>query len=554
MRAAVLALAVLGCGSQDDHMAPPPDGSGALQPDGGDGGTTSACSDPVTPDPDVHQALPQLVDTTFPTQTGQTIHVAAGGDLQAALDMAQPGDTITIDPAATLMGPFTLPNKTGSGWIVVRSADMVAEGRVGPADASHLPKILAPSTQPGITAANGAHHFRLVGLEVTPVDANAQIYVLVQLGSGSITQLADVPHDIVLDRMYIHGTPTGYTKRGVELDAANAAVIDSYVSDCHAVGQDAQAIAGFNGPGPFKIVDNYLEGSGENVIFGGADPAIANLVPSDIEIRRNHFFKPLSWKADDPSYAGTHWSVKNLLELKNAQRVLVRCNEFEHNWADAQVGISILMTPRNQDGTAPWSAVGDVTIVDNVLHDAASGFNIAGEDDLHPSQQTQHIVITDNLVYALDPARWGGDGRVFQVITPNRPVVGLKIAHNTAIFTGNSVVTAGDTVAVAQGFVFRDNLVDHGSYGVFGSGQGEGNAALTFYFPGYAFDHNVGIGFPAAQYPTGNSYPATDGDVGFVDFAGANYRLAPSSAYQSMASDGSDPGANIDRILSGLAP
>src|SRR5262249_10252097 len=144
-----------------------------------------------------------------------------------------------------------------------------------------------------------------------------------------------------------------------------------------------------------KIENNHLEGSGENVIFGGADPAIANLVPSDIEIRRNHFFKPLTWKADDPSYAGTHWSVKNLLELKNAQRVLVRCNEFKHNWADTQVGLSILMTPRNQDGTAPWSAVGNMTIMDNVLHDAASGFNLSGEDDLHPSQQTQRIVITN---------------------------------------------------------------------------------------------------------------------------------------------------------------
>jgi hypothetical protein len=31
-------------------------------------------------------------------------------------------------------------------------------------------------------------------------------------------------------------------------------------------------------------------------MFGGADPAVANLVPSDIVLRRNHLFKPLAWR------------------------------------------------------------------------------------------------------------------------------------------------------------------------------------------------------------------------------------------------------------------
>lgn len=142
---------------------------------------------------------------------------------------------------------------------------------------------------------------------------------------------------------------------------------------------------------------------------------------------------------------------------------------------------------------------------------------------------------------------------MFQVITPGQPVLGLKIAHNTAIFTGNSTLAAGDTVAVAEGFVFRDNLVEHGNYGVFGSGRGEGTATLDFYFPGYQFDHNVGIGFPAASYPTGNAYPATPADVGFVDYAGRNYRLASGSPFKGQASGGGDPGADIDRILAGTA-
>src|SRR5206468_132741 len=123
------------------------------------------------------------------------------------------------------------------------------------------------------------------------------------------------------------------------------------------VGADSQAIMGWNGPGPFKIVNNHLEGAGENVMFGGADPPIHSLVPSDIEIRQNHFFKPLSWREGDPTYAGTPWTIKNLFELKNARRVLVEGNVFENIWRAAQDGFALQLTVRNQYGGAPWSTI-----------------------------------------------------------------------------------------------------------------------------------------------------------------------------------------------------
>ena len=150
------------------------------------------------------------------------------------------------------------------------------------------------------------------------------------------------------------------------MNGRDIAVINSYLSDFKEVGADSQAISGWNGPGPFKIENNYLEAAGENVMFGGADPAVHGLVPSDIEIVRNHFAKPLRWKMDHPSYEGTPWAVKNLFELKNARRVLVEGNLLEHNWPHAQNGFAILFTPRNQDGRAPWSVVEDVTFRNNV--------------------------------------------------------------------------------------------------------------------------------------------------------------------------------------------
>ena len=52
-----------------------------------------------------------------------TLNVPAGGDLQAALNAARPGDVITLQPGATYVGNFVLPNKGAiSDYITIRSA------------------------------------------------------------------------------------------------------------------------------------------------------------------------------------------------------------------------------------------------------------------------------------------------------------------------------------------------------------------------------------------------------------------------------------------------
>lgn len=111
-----------------------------------------------------------------------------------------------------------------------------------------------------------------------------------------------------------------------------------------------------------------------------------NLVPSDIEFSDNYCSKPLSWRMGDPSYAGFPWLVKNVFELKNAQRVLVARNVFEYAWTMGQTGIPILFTVRNQDGKAPWSTVQDVTFASNIVRHANGGVNVLGTDNINPSQ------------------------------------------------------------------------------------------------------------------------------------------------------------------------
>ena len=62
-----------------------------------------------------------------------TIVVPSGGDLQAAINSAVPGDTIVLDAGGTYRGPFTLPKKSGDAYITIQSSRAgEITGRVSP--------------------------------------------------------------------------------------------------------------------------------------------------------------------------------------------------------------------------------------------------------------------------------------------------------------------------------------------------------------------------------------------------------------------------------------
>jgi hypothetical protein len=474
-----------------------------------------------------------------PLGGGSLIVVRAGEDLQRALDRAEPGDEVVLEAGATFRGPFTLPRKAGHGWITVRSSAS-AEAlpppgtRVGPSDAHAMPK-LESREGPVVRAAAGAHHFRLIGLEIRP-QSGALLTNLVTLGTHE-TSVEALPYSIHIERCYLHGDPHRGTRRGIALNSRRSAIVDSYLSDFKALGEDSQAIGGWNGPGPFEIANNYLEGAGENILFGGADPRIPGLVPSDIRIVRNHLRKPLAWQPGASEYQGARWTIKNLLELKNARRVVIEGNVLEQNWVDAQDGFAVLFTVRNQDGGAPWSVVEDVIFRDNVVRHSGSGINILARDDHAPSAVARNIVIRNNVFDDVGSARWGGGGRLFQLLDGAEDVV---IEHNTAFHAGNVVTAAGRP---SPGFVFQDNLVLHNEYGVIGDGTGRGRSTLERYFPGAVFRRNVLVGGDSKLYPDDNFFPPTVELVPFENPFGPKYDLRPSSPYRGAATDGRDVGA-----------
>ena len=119
-----------------------------------------------------------------------SIRVAAGGDLQAALDRANAGDVIELASGATFVGNFVLPAKSG---IATQSSGQHrhaglpdADGRVAPSHSGKLARIQSPNAAPALRTATGSHHWRLMLLELGP-NGTAAGDILV-LGDGSAAQ------------------------------------------------------------------------------------------------------------------------------------------------------------------------------------------------------------------------------------------------------------------------------------------------------------------------------------------------------------------------------
>src|SRR5260370_29998708 len=101
-----------------------------------------------------------------------TITVPDGGDLQAAINSAQSGDTIVLTAGATYAGLVSLPDKTGVDYITIQSSsalDLPEGVRVSPSQSALLAKMVSRGLgDPVVRTATAAHHYRFLGSEFAP--------------------------------------------------------------------------------------------------------------------------------------------------------------------------------------------------------------------------------------------------------------------------------------------------------------------------------------------------------------------------------------------------
>jgi len=451
-----------------------------------------------------------------PPSSATPIYVPAGGPLQHVLDAAPQDARVQLEAGATYPGQFVHPGR----GISLSTRDAVPVGRATAQDS--VATLVSLTKGPALRVKPGAVGGLCASVALKSTDPTSEVCVI---GDPLATQASHQPRDFTLDRLVILGDPAKGQKRGVALHGVNLALLNSHIGDIKFPQQDTQAVYILNGPGPYFVRNNLLEGAGENLMSGGDTARILGCIPSDILIEGNTITKPLAWR-------GQAWQVKNLLEFKSARRVTVRGNDIGYCWHAAQDGYAILISPRNQNGDAPYTVVEDIDIEYNVIHDVANVIKITGDDDTHPSQRTRRIGIRHNLAIA-SYQQYGKDNGYGRFLHLGRAPQGITVQHNTAITDGYTCVysSPGGSVKESPGSTWIGNALYHRRYGF----KCEGGTFASYY-PGAEFAGNVIAG--GTGYPSGNWTPAVaEFEAGFVDLAGKDYRIKPEVAWAGAGVD-----------------
>ncbi len=487
----------------------------------------------------------------------QMVTARNSSELQQAINMCQPGDTIQLLPGVVYRGNFVLPRKAvGFGWITIETAGAEIGFRSGTRlstieDVAKLAILESPSAEPVVRTAAAASLFRFRGIEFRAPGRYTQ--ALVRLGTSSQTA-QEVPSFFEFRHCWFHGDPTSGGKRGLEANATGVVVADSVFNDFFSTWQDTQAIALWNSPGSITLLNNTLEASGYPFISGGAAPSIPGLVPTGISVHGNLFTRPMRWKGV--------YAVKNLFELKNARAVTISRNIFENNWASAQNGFAILFTVRTcEAGDYPWSVVENVRFESNIVRNTDNGINVLGKDnarssctvpaqgmvtvagnvvtgfgtdfsrDLEPEDLVAVGGTTTFVSRVTSPTSFVGSrsmtlpvaqtyrvakasGRTANIVVRNnliettgRPLQVLSgsedvsIANNTLIAQSSALLCAG---RVSPRFVYERNVTTHGQWGFMADRVGVGvPAVMSSCLAGATFNDNVLIGqqIQARLYP-----------------------------------------------------
>jgi hypothetical protein len=533
---------------------------------------------------------------------GSTIIVPAGADLSLAYSTTQCGQTLMLAHGASWSGPFSFSSKgcDDQHWITITVDGVIpSEGvRITPAISGQLARIVLKS---GSSPNTFGDHLRFIGIEWAK-----------QRG-GPLTAMLNTTDatKVIFDRNYCHGNSGEETRRCLDIGSNSSyiAVIHSYLSRFHCIAvtgtcTDSQAISGGTGEVStvhgIKIVDNFLEAAAENILFGGG--AADGCGPNDVEIRRNLLYKPMNWNPRNATYGQIPYVVKNLLELKNGCRILLEGNVLAGSWGGySQRGWAIAVDPKNQSGSddsniCPACTVTDLTIRYSYIHHAAGGVLIAnsvsdnGGWSAGGGRYSIHDIIADGLQYPTCYECGTDLNEIVSGYTKTNPPPPTEILHDVLL---NHVTEIANSFLAPPGIQSAMLILDgpprenptntpqitnvqvmnsifaYGSQGSYSTGGGVDNCATvarnqlsdditTCWAGDSAFSANILVGEPNpdSSLPGGNSFVADWAQLNFVNYNngdGGNYHLAYDSPFRDTATDGSDPGADVDLVLDMIA-
>lgn len=247
----------------------------------------------------------------------------------------------------------------------------------------------------------------------------------------------------------------GTTKRGIAVYGRNLTILNSEIRNIRRSGQESQALAIWDSPGPLTVRDTVLEASTQSFLAGGSAPSVPNTIPTGLTFERVTFTRPLEWR-------GLAYAFKTIFELKCARTVRVIDCVLENMWAAGQTGIAITLHP-SQYGNSPETVVEDVEFNGCTIRNCGGGVSMLGFSQ-HQNEVGRETLRGNNyrfigntwdisrilyggqgalMTIGWEPENvvWEGnvataDGDAFQRITDLRPIRGFR-------FTSNTVTPAG---------------------------------------------------------------------------------------------------------------
>jgi hypothetical protein len=449
----------------------------------------------------------------------RTWNVPTDGDLQTVINNANYGDTVIVASSYSFNtgAPLLLPNKgtapnpagSNANFITIQTSGLASlpatnntspsiisnpptAGRVNPTHAQFMPKISAPATSDlsAIDTAPGAQYYRFIGIEINAAGAGFSVgggasirsYLLridgtnggqnagtSSCGTGIPTKFSDLPNFIQFDRCYIHAFALNQVcLHGVNLWTLNADVCNCYISAFNGQSGDSQGIICI-GPGPYNLINNYVEASTENIFFGRgacADGFINNNFPpgcgasgtAQTLVQFNSLIKNDAWRVtsgaafQQPTQTANYF-CKNLFEIKCGKNITVDHNYMAKSFDEFdQRGVATGCNLINYTG---WEHIDNITWTNNIIDGCCGGLYFAWTIEGNPSPTGANTItnlkFSNNLIlnfnwqaaygnlYPNDPTQnhFTGLARVFEFA-----MVGSTAAQNIT-FDHNTIVPAG---------------------------------------------------------------------------------------------------------------
>jgi hypothetical protein len=272
----------------------------------------------------------------------------------------------------------------------------------------------------------------------------------------------------------------GTTKRGIMNDAMFVEMDGIEVRNIRRAGQENQAIAMWNSPGPLVVRNSVLEAGSIPFLAGGSRPTIENTIPTGLLFDNVLFTCPLEWRGQDVVR-------KNCFELKSAQDVVVRNSILENCWTQGQTGSGIVLTPVNY-GNSPEAVVQNVLFENCTIRNVGNGINMLGfgQQEL-PTRRSNNIRFI-NCNWEISRFRNGGQGAL--VMIGKEPEL-IRFIDNGVMMDGDAMIRVSDTRPINDfEFTGENNVNQIGTYGVF-TPIGSRGVGWNTIFPGGLLEGNT---------------------------------------------------------------